>query len=157
MLHEWAIQWGVPLAALQDLQRRMGTLGDTPQPGETGASEGAVSNAVRMEASRKGMLLWRNNVGALRDERGVPVRYGLANDSAALNKRIKSADLIGIEPVRIEPRHLGQVIGRFLSVETKEQGWHFTATAHEVAQQAWATRVIAAGGRALFVNREGML
>lgn len=161
MLHEWAIQWGVPLAALQDLQRRIGVLGDMPEADalvqSAPLSEGAVSNAVRMEASRKGKLLWRNNVGAIKDLRGVPVRFGLANDSAALNKRIKSADLIGIEPVLIGPEHLGQIIGRFLSVETKEQGWHFTATEHEVAQQAWATRVIAAGGRALFVNREGML
>ena len=148
MLHDWALQWGIPLAAVQDLQRRMGTI-DAPDQvqGEWGdRSEAAISNAIRMEASRKGMRLFRNNVGQLLDDRGVPVRYGLANDSPALNKALKSSDLIGWDAT-----------GRFLSVEVKAEGWRFTGTARELAQERWLQMVTAAGGRGFFANREGLL
>lgn len=158
MLHEWALAWGVPMAALHDLARRMGELDELPAGNYHGQrSEAAVQASVRVEASQKGMRLFRNNLGALKDARGVPVRYGLANDSAALNARIKSGDLIGWETVTITPEMIGQHIARFLSVECKEEGWHFTGTPREEAQQAWAHLVLAAGGRALFVSRSGML
>lgn len=159
MLHEWAIQWGVPLAALHDLERRTGTLDnylpDAPVLGDR--SEAAVSNLVRAEATRKGMRLWRNNVGKLDDEYGRPVRYGLANDSPEVNKVLKSADLIGIDPTPITLADVGKPRGQFVSAECKPEGWHYTATPREKAQQSWALRVITLGGRALFVNREGML
>ena len=45
----------------------------------------AVQAAVRLEAARMGILLFRNNVGALIDVRGIPVRYGLANESTQIN------------------------------------------------------------------------
>lgn len=155
-LNEWALAWNVPMAALHDLARRLGELDEIP-PAVPGRSEAAVQASVRVEASQKGMRLFRNNVGALKDARGVPVRYGLANDSAALNARIKSGDLIGWETVTITPEMVGQHIARFLSVECKEEGWQFTGTPREEAQQAWAHLVLAAGGRALFVSRSGML
>jgi hypothetical protein len=146
-LNHWAIRWAVPAAALHDLRRQMGVVTDpVAAPPTKAISEAALSNRVRIEASQKGMRLFRNNVGALQDARGVPVRYGLANDSAALNKLVKSADLIGWDAE-----------GRFLSVEVKEPGWSFTGTVRELAQQKWAELVLAAGGRALFVNKEGML
>ena len=157
MLHEWALAWGVPLAALHDLERRMGLLYDPQLAPSTGRSEAAVQANVRVEASRKGAKLFRNNVGALRDERGVPVRYGLANDTPAMNRVIKSADLIGWETITVTPEMVGTRVARFLSVECKEEGWRFTASQREQAQKAWATMVIAGGGRALFVNGPGML
>lgn len=158
MLHEWAITWGVPLAAVQDLERRMGVLGLATRAGTTtGRSEGAISNAVRLEASRKGMRLWRNNVGVLEDVNGRPVRYGLANDSPALNKVCKSGDLIGIRPVLVGPQHVGETIGRFVSIECKAEGWRFTGTPREEAQQAWARLVVSLGGEARFVAAEGVL
>jgi hypothetical protein len=155
MLHEWALAWGIPFAALQDLRGRLGVLDWLPTA--EGRSEGAVSNAVRLEASRKGMRLWRNNVGVLQDNNGRPVRFGLANDSPQVNKVLKSGDLIGIDPVVITPGMVGSTIGRFLSVETKPEGWHFTGTPREEAQQSWALFVASMGGRALFANREGLL
>ena len=157
MLHEWAIQWQIPLAALHDLERRMGLLYDPQLAPSTGRSEAAVQANVRLEASRKGIKLFRNNVGALRDERGVPVRYGLANDTPAMNKVIKSADLIGWETTTITAEMVGQRFARFLSAECKPEGWVFTASQREQGQKAWATMVIAGGGRALFVNGPGML
>lgn len=158
MLYSWAIKWNVPLAALHDLQTRIGVLDPLPQrPSGSGRSESAVQVDIRIEAAQKGHRLFRNNVGALLDQTGRPVRYGLANESPAMNKVIKSADLIGWETITIGPEHVGSRVARFLSVECKEEGWHFTGTPHEEAQQAWATFVIAAGGRALFANRAGML
>lgn len=158
MLHEWALQWAIPLAALHDLQTRIGVLDPLPvRPPGSGRSEGAVSNDVRIAASRLGMRLWRNNNGALLNEVGVPVRFGLANESPAMNKVIKSADLIGIRPVLIGPEHVGETIGKFMSIECKEEGWHFTGTPREEAQQAWAALVLSLGGEARFVNRADAL
>src|ERR1700761_8470189 len=87
-------------------------------------NEEAVKAAVRLEAARRGILLWRNNVGQLKNERGQVVRYGLCNDSKGLNKEIKSGDLIGIYPLTITPGHVGKTIGQFISVETKHSDWN---------------------------------
>lgn len=61
-------------------------------------SESAIQNKVRLAAAYAGLECWRNNVGVsmVIDEYGNkrPVRYGLANDSAKVNKEIKSSDLI---------------------------------------------------------------
>ena len=158
MLNEWAIRWGVPYAALDDLRVRLGVLAAEPAPVPAAPhSEAWVQGQVRLEAPRLGMRLWRNNVGALKDERGVPVRYGLANESPAMNRVIKSADLIGIRPVVIGPEHVGHTIGRFVSIECKEEGWHFTGTSHEEAQQAWAALIVSLGGEARFINGAGKL
>lgn len=145
-LRDWAAAWAVPMAAVQDLERRMGVAHELEAVPLAGKSEQALSNLVRVEASRKGMRLFRNNVGVLRDDRGVPLRFGLANDSAGMNAVVKSADLIGWGPG-----------GQFLSVEVKAPGWRFTGTPRELAQQRWAQLVLAAGGRALFVSSEGKL
>lgn len=155
-LSAWAIRWGVPMAALVDLQQQMGMLDPAPEPHE-GRSESAVSNDVRLEASRQGMRLWRNNVGQLSDENGRPVRYGLANDSPQLNKVIKSADLIGIRPVLIGAEHVGQTIGQFVSIECKAEGWRYAGTPREEAQQKWATLVLSLGGDARFICKRGAL
>jgi hypothetical protein len=162
VLHDWALQWGVPLAALHDLERRMGLLHDPQLAPSTGRSEAAVQANVRIEAAQlalsgRRVKLFRNNVGALKDARGVPVRYGLANDTPAMNAVIKSADLIGWETITITPDMVGQDKAVFLSVECKEEGWTFTASQRERAQQAWAALVAAGGGRALFANRTGLL
>lgn len=160
ILYQWAHAWGIPFAAVADLEARMGVRDvgvlAVPQKGDP-MSEAAVSNRVRVEASRKGARLFRNNVGVLPDDTGRPVRYGLANDSPQVNKVIKSADLIGWQSHRIEPADVGRLVAVFLSVETKAPGWSYSATPREVAQRAWADMVVAAGGRALFVNREGLI
>src|SRR5574337_356560 len=148
-LHEWALQWRIPFEALADLKLRMG-LDTDPDPAAAGRSEAWAQSQVRLKASRLGMRLWRNNVGALLDERGVPVRFGLANDSKEMNKRIKSADLIGIKPVLIGPQHVGSTIGQFLSREVKAPGWRYTGTSRERAQLAWVNLVASMGGDAAF-------
>lgn len=122
-----------------------------------GLSEAAISNLVRLEATRKGARLWRNNVGAAYMRDGSFLRYGLANDSSSLNSQLKSADLIGIRPVLITPQHVGQVIGQFISREIKASGWRYAATPRERAQLAWAELILSLGGDAAFSIGEGTL
>jgi hypothetical protein len=152
---QWALRWRIPYAALIDLHTELGML--DPEPGEPGRSEAAVQAAVRVEASQKGQRLFRNNKGALPDSRGVPVRFGLCNDTARLGAKLRSADLIGIDPITITPAHVGQIIGQFVSWECKEEGWTYAGTPHEQAQAAWAALVVSLGGRARFINRVGLL
>lgn len=155
ILYEWARQWGVPAAAMADLRNRVLVLdGGVALEVPAGRSEAAVQAALRVRASKLGLRLWRNNVGALRDERGAYVRFGLANDSAQLNAVIKSADLIGIRPRIIQPGDVGQVIGQFLSREVKHEGWRYGGTEREVAQANWAMLVNTLGGDASFATSE---
>jgi hypothetical protein len=114
--------------------------------------------ALREEAARKGMRLWRNNCGAFEDKTGRWVRYGLANDSKVLSAHIKSGDLIGIRPVLILPEHVGSVIGQFISRECKPPEWRRSPTdAREAAQERWNVLVRGLGGDAKFVTEEGTL
>ena len=155
ILYEWAIAWNIPLAAVHDLKRRMGVAEPVATTALSGLSEAAVQANQRLHASQLGGRLWRNNVGALLDSRGVPVRYGLANESPQQNKRVKSGDLIGIYPLEIEEHHVGHTVGQFWSSEQKPQGWHYTGDSHEVAQLAWIELIISLGGRAEFNNGSG--
>lgn len=157
-LNEWAIQWGVPYAALEDLRRRVGAMLDERLPAaDAGASEAAIQARIRLEASRKGMRLWRNNVGAGYSEDGSFMRWGLANDSASVNKVIKSGDLIGLRPVTIGPQHVGHVIGQFVSREVKAGSWVYRGTPREVAQLNWANLINSLGGDASFANKDDTL
>lgn len=156
-LGEWAARWNIPPGAMLDLRLRLGVMRD-PNAGElegTDGSESRQQSLVRLEAAQKGVWLTRNNVGALIDDTGRPVRYGLANESKEQNKVVKSADLIGIRPVLIGPQHVGRLIGQFVSREVKHETWKWKGDRHEVAQMAWAEFVIAKGGDAAFCNGPG--
>lgn len=115
-------------------------------------SEAALQNAVRLEAARRGIYLWRNNNGALPDSRGVPIRFGLGNDSAKINEVLKSSDLIGIMPVIIQPYHIGMRLGVFMSSELKEPNWRGPRNKHERAQENWINLINQNGGRGGFVS-----
>lgn len=143
----WAVQWQIPVEALEDLRRQMGLNGTTPLAGARElTTEAGAQSAVRLEAADMGIHLWRNNVGALQDANGRWVRYGLVNDSKALNKKVKSADLIGIKPN-----------GQFISREVKEPGWVYTGTEHERAQLKFAQIILSMGGDAAFATGPGSL
>lgn len=120
-------------------------------------SESGISSDIRLEASQRGCRLWRNNVGATYTPTGQFIRFGLANDSAQLNKAIKSADLIGIRPVLITQAHVGLTIGQFISREVKHPGWKYTGTERERAQLAWAELINSLGGDACFTTGRGTL
>lgn len=111
-----------------------------------GAGESDVSNVARLDASYAGGRLFRNNVGAGTLLNGSFLRWGLANDSERMNKQIKSADLIGIKPIRITADMVDTTIGQFWSFEVKRLDWKYKGTDHEQAQMRWAELVNSLGG-----------
>ena len=154
-VQKWAKRHGVTPEALDELQRML-THPEDVKP-LVGKSEAAVSNAVRLEASEKGVRLYRNNVGACQDKSGRLVRYGWMNDSKQMNERIKSGDLIGIRPVLITSDMVGTTIGQFVMREVKKGDWVFKGTPHELAQLRCIEFVVSLGGDACFANGRGTL
>src|ERR1700722_18323802 len=124
-IYQWALKWRVPLPGIHELQSMWGMSPTIPNMLDSGEpnSEKYVQSMVRLEAGRKNIRLWRNNVGVLQDETGRPVRYGLANDSKALNEKIKSGDLIGWRPMLITPVMVGATVAQFVSRECKPAKW----------------------------------
>lgn len=133
---------------------------DRVTPDSDGHSEAWAQQRVRMQAARAGAYAWRNNVGATPakcpdcDAPQRPVRYGLANDSAKVNAKIKSSDLILAVPRKITPDDVGSVIAQFGSVECKAPGWQWRGNERERAQLAWITLVNRCGGYACFSTGE---
>lgn len=156
-IHTWALRHNVSLQAVHELLQDFGVA----QPDFTvrsELSEAAIQTNIRLEASRVGVRLWRNNVGAVHDpENGTFVRYGLANESTQMNRVIKSGDLIGIRPVTITQQHVGIVIGQFVSREAKHGKWRYAGTDREVAQLNWIKLIVSLGGDAAFATGEGTL
>lgn len=156
MINAWAKKWGVPAAAIADLAAHLGAL--TPDPAvprtRLPITEATVQARIRIEASVKGVRLWRNNLGACVDAKGNYLRYGLANDSPAMNAVIKSSDLIGIRPVTLPD---GRIIGQFVAREIKSGAWCYTGTPQEKAQLNFLELVASMGGDAQFANGEGTI
>jgi hypothetical protein len=127
-------------------------------------SEAYAQQQVRMQIAKQGGMTWRNNVGAYKTKEQhrcprcqfcfkveqAPIRWGLCNDSAKLNTKIKSSDLIGIVPRFITPEMAGTTIGQFLAVETKKPGWKFSGNKHETAQLLWLELIAGKGGLSMF-------
>lgn len=99
------------------------------------SDERRIQSEIQLAACAGGgpARLWRNNTGALKDERGQLVRYGLCPGSS---------DLIGFRTVVITPEMVGQRIAIFTAVEVKDRG---RATEQ---QQAFINLVQQAGGLA---------
>lgn len=155
-LQQWAIRHQISLTALDELREDVLGLSGTPDAVD-GMSEEATQSHVRLEGTQVGGRLWRNNVGALLDERGVPVRYGLANDSKRANEVLKSSDLIGVVPRRVTQEMVGTRVGIFTAREMKPGGWVFTGTPREVAQLNFIKLVNTLGGDACFATGRGTL
>ncbi len=153
---QWAAKWDVPKVAIDDLISMLTSQSKVPPPIK-GGSEAAMQVEVRLEAAKKGVYLFRSNTGCLMDQRGVPIRFGLANESKAENAHIKSADLIGWRPVVITQAHVGHTIAQFVSREVKHHGWRWRGDDHEQAQLRWATLVLSCGGDAAFATGRGTL
>jgi hypothetical protein len=118
-------------------------------------TEAEVQAQERLIASQQGMRWYRNNVGVAVDRSGRPIRYGLANDSKALNQAVKSSDLIGVRPILITPQHVGTVIGQFIGAECKRSDWRYMDTPEERAQQAWHDIINGLGGYSKFITKPG--
>lgn len=163
------MRWNIPQQAFAELAQ-CSIVAPDPDALVGGKTEAYVQSAVRLEAPKAGVYLWRNNVGAgaLVNRRELcddcqqkharrMIRWGLANDSKQLNERMKSADLIGIRPIRVTPDMVGYIIGQFYSRECKREDWTFTGSPEEQAQLAWATLINSLGGNAKIVNATGSL
>lgn len=131
----------------------------------SGKSEAWAQQQVRLKIAQAGALSFRNNVGGTKTrehrqcprcqfkyaENVPPLRWGLANDSAQLNRQLKSSDLILIIPRLITPADVGTTIGQFGAVEVKAPGWQFNATdEHLQAQQNWLSLINSKGGYVAF-------
>lgn len=116
-----------------------------------------VQNIIRLEATELGIRLWRNNVGATWTREGSFIRYGLCNESSAVNEKCKSADLIGIRPVLIEGWMVGGTIGQFVSRECKSSDWKPDKSKRYLAQIAWRDLIRSMGGDAEIVTGRGSL
>ncbi len=158
-LLEWAIRWKIQPEAIEDLRRDM--LAETdpaPVQGGGGLLEAHAQNEIRLEASAKGGRLWRNNNGVAYTAAGAyACRFGLCNESQRVNDRIKSSDLVGILPIKIEPGHVGRTIGVFVAREVKRPGWRYTGTKREKAQKRYIELVQSLGGNAAFCTGKGSI
>ena len=116
-------------------------------------SEAHLLNELILHYDQKGLgRLFRNNRGACYDQTGRLIRYGLANESKAVDKVLKSSDLIGITKMVITPEDVGRVVAVFTSLECKKPGWKFTGTPREVAQDRWINLIRGYGGIARFIT-----
>ena len=120
-------------------------------------TESDVQNLARLNASKRGWRLWRNNSGALPDANGRPVRFGLGNDSSAASASLKASDLIGIAPTIVTQAMVGTCVGLFVSVECKSGDWRpIPSDKRWAAQSKWLELVRAMGGRGV-VTTDGEL
>jgi hypothetical protein len=164
ILRSWAARHGVPFAAILELEQLLGAsareviAGLDLAPDAQQASESRVQSLVRLEAAQKGVMLARNNVGALPDKSGRFVRYGLFNESPAQNARLKSPDLVGWRPRIIGPADVGNKIAQFVGREVKEEGWQYDPNdEHQAAQMACIQLIVGDGGDAAFCTGVGTL
>lgn len=156
-IEAWAQRWGVPPQALAELGAYL--TADAPKlapPRAVPRSEADIVALARLNGSRAGMRLWRNNNGATYDGQGRFIRYGLANESERLNKALKSPDLVGWRTVVIDVAHVGRPMAQFVGIECKAPGWRYRGDGREVAQQKFLTLIETAGGHARFTCDGGV-
>ena len=73
-------------------------------------SEHEIQQRIRLACGRGPVRLWRNNTGALVDQQGRFVRFGLCKGSS---------DLIGLRSLVVTPEMVGQRIAQFVALEIK--------------------------------------
>ena len=71
--------------------------------------ETKIQNRIMMDMSKKGYLVWRNQVGLFKTIDGRTVNIGIKG----------SSDLMAIKPTVITPDMVGQTLAVFVAVEVK--------------------------------------
>ena len=75
-------------------------------------SEHEIQQRIRLACGRGPVRLWRNNTGALVDQQGRFVRFGLCKGSS---------DLIGLRSLEVTPEMVGQRLAQFVALEVKTE------------------------------------
>ena len=75
-------------------------------------SEHEIQQRIRLACGRGTVRLWRNNTGALVDQQGRFVRFGLCKGSS---------DLIGLRSLEVTPEMVGQRLAQFVALEVKTE------------------------------------
>lgn len=97
-----------------------------PRP-ERPPLESTILAEIRHALGAAGIPNWRNNTGVLRDERGRPVRFGLAPGSP---------DLIIAHPLTITDRMVGHTVAILRGDEVKTPSGHLSP-AQDAFRAAW--------------------
>jgi hypothetical protein len=153
-LTHWQITHSVSNTAMVELRRLLAApITSALHEPDVALSEAAVQNNVRLAASRRGIVNFRNNSGAGKIEgENRFIRWGLCNDSKNLNAQYKSSDVIGIKPVVIHQAHVGLTLGIFWARECKPSNWKRPSNEREFAQQRFIELINAHGGDARFAT-----
>jgi hypothetical protein len=75
--------------------------------------EAKVQNTIRLALGRGLVRLFRNNTGALKDQSGRMVTFGLCKGSS---------DLIGWRTITVTPDMVGRQLAVFAAIEVKDKG-----------------------------------
>ena len=78
----------------------------------TSPSEHEIQQRIRLACGRGAVRLWRNNTGALVDQQGRFVRFGLCKGSS---------DLIGLRSLEVTPEMVGRRLAQFVALEIKTE------------------------------------
>lgn len=116
--------------------------------------ESTVQQEIQIQAKYFNCDLMRNNSGALKDDTGRVVRYGLGNVSKEHNDRIKSSDLVGFTKIVITPEMIGKTVAVFTAIECKKEAWNENKILddREKSQKSFIDWIKKNGGFAGFAN-----
>ena len=149
-LTQWGIANGVTARGMADLRTLLCAPAVLPGTDSAAKSEAATTVSLRLACSKIGIVTTRNNVGVFDNPNGRPVRCGLWNESAQMNKTLKSGDVVGVSPVLIAQEHVGSTLGQFFMREMKRSDWRYTGTEREEAQKRCIEMINSLGGDAAF-------
>lgn len=130
-------------------------------------TEANIQRLIMLEASRRGLTLWRNNTGQAWQGTGKPLNLNGAWVTLAYGRRFKvergillreprpvrfglcegSSDLIGLRKVTITPEMVGQTLAVFTAIEVKAARGRATGR-----QKAFTKFVQDAGGIGLIAR-----
>ena len=77
------------------------------------SNEALIQNQIRLALGKDNVRLFRNNTGALMDQNGRLVTFGLCKGSS---------DLIGFKTITITPEMVGAELAVFTAIEVKDKG-----------------------------------
>lgn len=99
-----------------------------------------IMNRIMLAMSKKGWLVWRNQVGLFKTIDGRTVNIGIKG----------SSDLMAVKPTVITPEMVGQTLAVFVAVEVK------TATGRQSEpQKKWQKAVEKLGVKYILARSEG--